>query len=68
MDSYDCSIIKKNIPFNRGLFRSCEKLLKDNYYLSEVTYRLTKEGNILVHAETHVGTLSFKTLKPSSIV
>ncbi len=54
---------KENIPFDTDLLRLYEKLLMDNYYLSEVTYGLTKEGNILVHAETHIDALCFENFK-----
>ncbi|RLE68388.1 MAG: hypothetical protein DRJ34_03115 [Thermoprotei archaeon] len=37
-----------------------ERLLLETYYLYEVTYGLTKDGYIVVHAETAVSALSFE--------
>ncbi|MCD6564134.1 MAG: hypothetical protein J7K23_09510 [Thermoproteales archaeon] len=54
---------KESIPHDTDLLKLYEKLLIDNYYLSEVTYGLTKESNIIVHAETYIEALSFENFK-----
>jgi len=43
--------------------RLYERLLLDNYYLKEVTYGLSEEGTIVVHAETHKNALTFENFK-----
>jgi len=39
------------------------RLLKETFYLNEVTYGLTKDNDVVVHAETHVDALSFENFK-----
>ncbi|RLE77500.1 MAG: hypothetical protein DRJ52_11245 [Thermoprotei archaeon] len=52
-------IAQRNIPSEVDRRRLYERLLMDTYYLNEVTYGLTKEGDIVVHAEIHKSALEF---------
>ncbi|RLE98440.1 MAG: hypothetical protein DRJ63_07750 [Thermoprotei archaeon] len=52
-------IAQHSIPSEVDRKRLYERLLMDTYYLNEVTYGLTKEGDIVVHAEIHKSALEF---------
>ena len=39
------------------------RLLKETFYLNEVTYGLTKDNDVIVHAETSTEALSFENFK-----
>jgi len=47
------------IPSDIDKAKLYERLLMDTYYLNEVTYGLTKEGDIVVHAEIHKKALEY---------
>ena len=47
------------IPSDVDKAKLYERLLMDTYYLNEVTYGLTKEGDIVVHAEIHKRALEY---------
>jgi len=48
----------KHIPRDSDKLKLYERLLMDTYYLNEVTYGLTRNGDIVVHAETHKDALT----------
>jgi len=47
------------VPSDVDKAKLYERLLMDTYYLNEVTYGLTKEGDIVVHAEIHKRALEY---------
>ncbi len=49
------------INLNKEVFYA--RLLQDTFYLKEVSFGLTKNGDIVVHAETYVDALSFENFK-----
>ncbi len=52
-----------SIPSNDDRLKLFERLLIDNYYLKEVTFGLSKEGTIVVHAETHKDALTLENFR-----
>ena len=51
------------LPSNldREKFYAC--LLRDTFYLSEITYGLMDNGDVVVHASTHVDALNYEDFK-----
>ena len=56
-------INQKKIPVSVDRLKLYERLLLDTYYLNEVTYGLTREGDIVVHAEIHHSALTYENFK-----
>ena len=56
-------INQKNIPVTVDRLKLYERLLLDTYYLNEVTYGLTREGDIVVHAEIHHSALTYENFE-----
>ena len=54
---------KDELPPNLDKERFYETLLRLTLELNEVTFGLTEEGDVVVHAETHVKALEFENFK-----
>lgn len=50
----------QDLPSNVNKEALYARLLQDTFYLNEVTFGLTKDGDIVVHAEAHVNALTFE--------
>lgn len=53
----------EDLPANLNKEVFYARLLQDTFYLNEVTFGLTKNNDVVVHAETHMSALSFKNFK-----
>ena len=51
---------REELPLNLDVQELYTRLLQDTFYFNEVTYGLTKNRDIIVHAETHVDALNFE--------
>jgi len=51
------------LPPNLDKERFFARLLTETFYLSEVTYGLTKNGDVVAHAETHVDALDYENFR-----
>lgn len=66
-DSWVCvgTLLAKaeDLPANLNKEVFYARLLQDTFYLNEVTFGLTKNNDVVVHAEIHVDALSFENFK-----
>ena len=54
---------QEELPSNMNLQEFYARLLQDTFYLNEVTYGLTKNRDVIVHAEINVNALTFEDFK-----
>jgi len=54
---------REELPPNIDLKEFYARLLQDTFYLNEVTYGLTKNRDVIVHAEINVDALNFEDFR-----
>lgn len=53
----------EELPSNLDREAFYVRLLQDTFYINEVTFGLTKTGDVVVHAETYTDALTFENFK-----
>ena len=51
------------LPSNLDREKFYQRLLRDTFYLSEITYGLMDNGDVVVHASTHIDALNYKDFR-----